>query len=244
MNRKEDYKSISKDLISNETLETELLKLINLVDSNKNNMSEKFERNVIDPFAFILESAIFQKQTHEDWKSSELSRQIQKTFTNALGEFHQNILCSLDGCSRPDEGVDFICEEKKIVAEIKNKHNTINASSKAGVFDEIKIELSKSVRKDYKGYLVTIIPRNNKNYETQLMTTAKQGSTWYRKPDENIMTINGEKFFEKITGKKHMVKSLYNRIPGILLNIDKEKYKNVSAIKLDKHFNYYLLKAL
>jgi len=36
MNRKEDYKSISKDLISNETLENELLKLINLVDSNKN----------------------------------------------------------------------------------------------------------------------------------------------------------------------------------------------------------------
>ena len=66
----------------------------------------------------------------------------------------------------------------------------------------------------------------------------------YRIPNENILTINGEKFFEKITGKKHMIKSIYNRIPEVLLNINEEKYKNIETLEKEKYFNYYLLKAL
>ena len=239
-----NFKTKSKKIISNEILKKEVKTLIKRVDEAAQAMDKDFERNVIDPFAYIFQSILFKKKDNNDWKLTELSRQIEKAFSNALGEFHQNLLCSLSGCFRPDGGVDFMCENKKIVAEIKNKHNSINSGSKAASFDKIKHELSKNNRKEFKGYFVTIIPKNPKNYEELFITTKNRSNSEYREPDNNILSINAESFYEKVTGKKDILKSIYQRLPEIFLSIDKNKYKNVSQIHKETFFNYYLFKSL
>ena len=238
-----DYKKISKDLIPDSVLKKELINIIDSVNKQAEAIENTFERNIIDPFAFIIESIIFEKKDHKQWKLSEIARQVQKGFTNLLGEFHQNILCSLDGCLRPEGGVDFICEKEKIVAEIKNKHNTTNSKSKAGSFDELKHEISKSERENYIGYFVTIVPSTPKNYEKIFITTANKKKAEYREPNKRILSVNAEYFYEKITGKKDILKSIYQRIPEIFLILDKDKYKNINNIKKENYLNYYLLKA-
>ena len=240
-----NFKEKSKKIISDQILKKQVKILIERVNVATKAMDKDFERNVIDPFAYLFQTILFKKKDHKDWKLSELSRQIEKAFSNALGEFHQNLLCSLNGCIRPVGGVDFMCEGKKIVAEIKNKHNSINFTSKAGSFDKIKYELSKSNRKDFKGYFVTIIPKkNNKNYEEVFTITKNKTKSEYRDSQENIFTISAENFYEKITGKKDILKSIYQRLPEIFLSIDSNKYKNINKINEEKFFNYYLLKAL
>jgi hypothetical protein len=238
-----NYKEISKILIPDTILKKELTTLISRVHEEAEAIDNRFERNVIDPFAYIIESAIFNKKKHKDWKLSELSRQVQKTFTNALGEFHQNLLCSLEDCVRPEAGADLINNKKKIVAEIKNKHNSINEGSKTAAFDKIKNELEKKNRNGYKGYFVTVIPKNPKNYEKIFTTTKNKNSSAFRVADKRIISINAELFYEKITDKKDMLKSIYQRIPEIFLSIDKKKYNNIADIEKEKYFNYYLLKA-
>ena len=109
--KKFTYHNISKKLISDEILKKHLFDLLS--KTNKVIQTREFEKNVIDPFAQIFESIIF-NQEHSNWKNSEVLRQNQKSLQNFIGEFHQNILCELDGCYRPKEGVDFICDEKKI----------------------------------------------------------------------------------------------------------------------------------
>ena len=74
--------------------------------------------------------------------------------------------------------------------------------------------------------------------------TKNKTKSEYRDSQENIFTISAENFYEKITGKKDILKSIYQRLPEIFLSIDSNKYKNINKINEEKFFNYYLLKAL
>lgn len=238
------YKKISQKVIPDSILQKELEKLLKITYNEIQKAEKKFENNVIDPFSFLFEYILFNKKDHNDWKNSEILRQQQKEFGNHLGRFHQNIMCSIEGCFEPEEGgVDFVNEKKKIIAEIKNKHNSTNFDSKAGSFDKLKFELSKKNRKNFTAYFVTILPKTSKNYETVFITTKNKKKSQYRAPDQKILTINAEAFYEKITDTKNILKSIYQRIPEIILKIDKNKEKIVEKLINEKEFNYYLLKA-
>lgn len=235
---------ISEDLLSDEQIKKEVSLILNRMNKEINEIENKYQRNVIDPFSALFEQIVFSRNISE-WKASEISRQLQKTFGNLLGLFHQNLMCALDNCKEPtDGGVDLICDDKKIVAEIKNKWNSTNADSIAGSYDKLNKILSKKKYSNYTGYFVTIIPKTPKKYCSVLITTKNKKKSQFRKPKKNILEINGEFFYEKITGKKDLLKSIFNRLPGIFKSIDKEKSNLIDEISKDKKFNYYLERAL
>ena len=57
---------------------------------------KQFGRNVIDPFATIFEIASFEINATE-WQNNEQVRQAQKSLSNQIGNFHQQLLGSLNG---------------------------------------------------------------------------------------------------------------------------------------------------
>jgi len=238
------YKDISNKIIPDSVLKKELKRLLDTAYNKIEKAENKFEKNVIDPFSYLFEYILFNKKDHADWKNSEILRQQQKEFGNHLGRFHQNIMCSIKDCFEPGEGgVDLINEKKKIIAEIKNKHNTTNTDGIAGSFDKLKKELSKKGREDYTAYFVTVLAKNTDNYEHQLITTTNKKKSHYRDPDERIQAVNAEFFYEKISDTSNVLKSIYQRIPEMILKIDQNKKKVIENILKEKEFNYYLLKA-
>ena len=91
------------------------------------NLSE-FNKNIIDPIKLTFDSKIYGKNLEEIIESESI-RQIDKSNTNHIGYFHQNIFKYFDGWVVPLKGFDAICEDKKIFVEMKNKHNTMNSAS-------------------------------------------------------------------------------------------------------------------
>ena len=153
-------------------------------------------------------------------------------------------MCSLEDCYEPNEGgVDLINEEKKIIAEIKNKHNSINSGSKVASFDKLKFELEKKNREGFTAYFVTVLPKKSDDYEYKFITTSNKKSSEYRDPNENIIAINAENFYKKITGKENVLKSIYQRIPDLIKKIDSKKENTIKQLLSEKEFNYYLIKA-
>jgi hypothetical protein len=57
---------------------------------------ESSGRNVIDPFAAMFAMAAF-NLTPTEWEQNERYRQAEKSLTNALGDFHQKLLGSING---------------------------------------------------------------------------------------------------------------------------------------------------
>jgi len=85
---------------------------------------KKFNKNLIDPIKLTFDSKIYQKSI-EEIIESEIICQMDKSNTNHIGYFHQNIFRYIDGDWQvPLQGFDLINEKEKIFVEMKNKHNS------------------------------------------------------------------------------------------------------------------------
>ena len=90
---------------------------------------KSFNDNIIDPIKLTFDAKVYGK-TFEEIIESECIRQIDKTNSNSIGYFHQNLFkYAGNGWEVPVTGFDVINEKQHIYAELKNKHNTMNSAS-------------------------------------------------------------------------------------------------------------------
>ncbi len=89
-----------------------------------------FNKNILDPIKLTFDSKVYRKDI-AFVVESEVLRQIDKSNTNHIGYFHQNIFGYLGkGWEIPTQGYDIINLDLMYFIEMKNKHNTMNSSSK------------------------------------------------------------------------------------------------------------------
>ncbi len=132
---------ISKTDFENHVLETikKYDETLNTIDLNK------FNANIIDPIKLSFDKALFRK-TWEEIIALEIHRQRDKSNTNSIGYFHQNMFKYIKNCIVPEQGWDVIYQKEdgtKIYVEMKNKHNTMNSSSSQKTFMKMQNQLLK-----------------------------------------------------------------------------------------------------
>lgn len=72
---------------------------------------DEFNKNKIDPIKLLFDKEVYRKN-YEDLISFELSRQRDKTNTNHIGYFHQNIFKYFKNCEVPKQGFDVVFTAK------------------------------------------------------------------------------------------------------------------------------------
>lgn len=163
--------------ISDKDFENEVSNLLEIASIAKNNANKDFNKNVIDPFSAVFEVAGFDFD-YKTWFSSETARQAQKTLNTHIGTFHQTILGHCKGWENLGVGnvIDLVCESKKIIAEVKNKHNTVTKGNLAGLYYSLDdlVSPKKSVYKDYTAYYVTIIPKTALRFDKEFTPSDKE----------------------------------------------------------------------
>ncbi|MBP7857957.1 MAG: Eco47II family restriction endonuclease [Candidatus Saccharimonadales bacterium] len=174
-------------------------------------------RNVIDPFSALVDCAR-QKISTDDWMKQEKARQVQKGMQNALGEFHQDILGFMKGWKNGGKGgsYDVIHQERKIIAEVKNKYNTMNARSALSVYDSLSRHLDYSGNAITTAYVVEIIPKHPQPYITPFRPT-ERGTP--RPQREDILRIDGQSFYTLASGDDTALEQLYGVLPSVLANM-------------------------
>ena len=122
---------------------------------------KEFNKNLVDPIKLTFDSKIYGK-TVEDIIETESIRQIDKSNTNHIGYFHQNIFRYLgDGWEVPEKGYDVINRSRKIFVEMKNKHNTMNSASAQKTYMKMQ---NKILRDDEATcYLVEVIAKKSQD---------------------------------------------------------------------------------
>jgi len=158
-------------------------------------------RNVIDPFAVVFEMACFGLSAR-NWEVGEQARQAQKTLINKVGLFHQKLIGSLDGWENMGTSgiVDVVNHDLKIIAEIKNKYNTVKQSDLIGVYKELQdmVMHKTQIYKGYTAYYVEIIPKSPARYNKYFVPSDnKTGAK--TEANELIRQIDGASFYEMAT---------------------------------------------
>lgn len=211
--------------------------IINTLQISVNNKEKNLYSNIIDPFSAIFDAS-FYKMSLTEWLKAEKIRQIQKTFQNEIGVFHQKLLGSIKGCEELKTGkiVDFINKKKKIIAEIKNKFNTTKGNHKTAIYDDLSILLEEKYH-GYTAYYVAILTKTR--FNKPFIPSDNKTST-KRLKNKNIIEIDGKSFYEIITGDKDAIYKIYKTIPYILSDILKS---DNSKVVLDPLFEELFVQA-
>jgi hypothetical protein len=203
--------------VSDDDLKSAVKTVVDCILETQAKAEEAMYQNVIDPFSAIFDGAV-QGFNLDDWLKKERARQVQKTVQNKIGEFHQNILGSLPGWQRLDKGVDVCSESRQIIAEIKNKYNTVKGSDKFGIYDYLLSSLRKPAYRGFTAYYVEILPQSRKSYDRAFTPSSRE--TGQRRPlNEKIRQISGQAFYELATGEPRALSMLFDVLPDVISDV-------------------------
>jgi hypothetical protein len=207
--------------------------VIFVIEKASLNIDKNLHKNIIDPFSAIFDAS-FKDISLSKWVEQEKSRQIQKTFQNAIGNFHQKVLGSIRGWKNLEKGnvADVLNEDKKIIAEVKNKFNTTKGNHKIAIYDDLE-ELITNKYKGYVGYYVAILTK--KRFD-KAFTPSDNKKHIRRSENEKIREIDGATFYDMATGEKDAAKKLYHALPAILADITKANKNNLLKDPLFEEF--------
>ena len=216
--------------IDDDKLTSHISRVFRVLETAKAESETEFHRNSIDPF-YALIHALGQELTYEEWQKGEISRQVGKTLQNAIGDFHQCIIGDCHGWENLGAGglLDVRNEERRIVAEIKNKFNTTKGNHKTSIYDDIKQYLD-SGHSDYTGYYVEIIPQAGKHYNKEFIPS--DNKTHAKRPnDSRIRLIDGKSFYAIVTGDEDAIYKIFDVIPSIYAIINESSQKTEISIE-------------
>jgi len=200
---------------------------------------KKFNKNLIDPIKLTFDSKIYGKSLEETIES-EIIRQMDKSNTNHIGYFHQNIFNYINtDWIVPKEGFDLINKEKRIFVEMKNKHNTMNSSSAQKTYIKMQGMLLKNANN--RCFLVEVIAKSSQNTPWKI---SLDGETHEH---EYIRRISIDRFYELVTGDKNSFRNLCQVLPKVLddvLSDTEERYIDNIVFQELNRISPNLLKSL
>jgi hypothetical protein len=223
--------------INDADLKKEVSLLLSKANEAQKKAEDEFGKNVIDPFAAIFEMSGF-KIDFDTWYKSEFNRQAQKTLQNHIGEFHQNILGYTKGWTNLKVGnvIDLLSEEHSIIAEVKNKYNTISGGKLSDLYYSLDklISPKASIYKGYTAYYVSIIPKIGGRLNRPFVPSDKEKGE--KCPlNEEIREIDGASFYHLVTGSEFALENLFDILPTVIKDCSDFEIKDID--KLKKYFN-------
>lgn len=175
---------------------------------------ERFNENIVDPIKLTFDSLIYKREI-KNLIEQECLRQLDKSNTNQLGYFHQNIFRYIsDEWEVPSKGFDIINTHKKIYGEIKNKHNTMNSSSAKSTFLRMQSKLLSDSESTC--YLIEVIAKRSQNIPWHTSVDGEKMS------HDRIRRISMDKFYELVTGDTLAFKKLCEKLPMIIQDVLQE----------------------
>lgn len=167
-----------------------------------------FNKNLIDPIKLTFDAKVYNKSI-EAVIDAEISRQIDKSNNNTIGYFHQNLFHYIGkDWVVPKEGYDIVNHAQSIFVEMKNKHNTMNASSSQKTY--IRMQSTIHQLPEATCLLVEVIAK------------ASQDKPWSISLDKQsivhprIRRMSIDRFYALVTGRQDAFKALCEALPRVI----------------------------
>lgn len=183
---------------------------------------DKLNKNLIDPIKLTFDAGVYQNtfdnSALERVLQDEVRRQMDKSNTNHIGYFHQNIFRYIgtnNGWIVPIQGFDVENPKLKIFVEMKNKHNTMNSSSSAKTY----MRMQNKVLQDNQNICLLV----------EAIAKRSQDSEWVCSVDgqtmkhPNIRRVSLDKFYERVTGNPTAFANLCAILPNVVSDVIKQQ---------------------
>ena len=187
--------------ISEKDLDRHIKTLLESAHRAHANAADRRNKNVVDPFLSLLIASTFECTSVKELAYLQNIESASRGMSNALGTFHQNILASVKGWENHNAGYDLVCPEKMILAEVKNKWNTMNSSNRRQVENDLDTAIRQKAG-NWNGYLALIIPKEPQRYK-RLITS-------------RVFDIDGASFYHIVTGDPNAIHDLFDHLCAVV----------------------------
>lgn len=169
---------------------------------------KQFYKNKVDPIRFNFDM-LFNNLDYETIISNEIMRQKEKTISNAIGIFHENLIGCIDGYTNMPVGYGYDIKKNDgtIFAEIKNKFNTVKGEDLKNIHN--KLSSIANENPDAVCYFVQIIAKKSINEVWEITSKGKK----YK--HNRVRIISADKFYEILTGDKNAFKKICDILPKV-----------------------------
>ncbi|MDE6559088.1 MAG: Eco47II family restriction endonuclease [Muribaculaceae bacterium] len=175
---------------------------------------KQFNENIVDPIKLTFDSKVYGK-TIKQAIEDECFRQIDKSNSNKIGYFHQNIFrYAGKGWVVPSQGFDVENDELHIYAELKNKHNTMNSASSQKTYMKMQAKLLDDDQATC--YLVEAISVRSKDDKWKITLDKKPRS------HKKIRRMSMDKFYELVFDDAKAFFKLCMALPQIIEDVVSE----------------------
>ncbi|MBO5272395.1 MAG: Eco47II family restriction endonuclease [Muribaculaceae bacterium] len=175
---------------------------------------KQFNENIIDPIKLTFDSKVYGKNIQESI-NDECYRQIDKSNTNKIGYFHQNLFkYAGNGWNVPSQGFDVENNLLHIYVEMKNKHNTMNSASSQKTYMKMQAKLLED--DEATCYLVEAISSKSKDDVWKISLDGQSRS------HKKIRRMSMDKFYELVFGDKLAFYKLCMVLPTIIEDVINE----------------------
>lgn len=175
---------------------------------------KQFNENIVDPIKLTFDSKVYGKTIRQAIED-ECFRQIDKSNSNRIGYFHQNLFrYAGNGWIVPKQGFDVENDTLHIYAELKNKHNTMNSASSQKTYMKMQAKLLDDDRAVC--YLVEAIAAKSRDDAWSITLDSK------RRSHNKIRRISMDRFYELVFGDKDAFYKLCMVLPTVIEDVIRE----------------------
>lgn len=184
----------------------------NTVDTYRQEITlARFNKNIIDPIKLTFDAKVYGK-TIRQAVEDECFRQIDKSNTNRIGYFHQNLFrYAGNGWIVPQKGFDIENDGLHIFVELKNKHNTMSSSSSQKTYMKMQGKLLED--DEATCYLVEVISKHSCD-EAWAITLDGQ-----KREHKRIRRMSIDKFYELVFNDSTAFYKLCQALPAIIEDV-------------------------
>lgn len=175
---------------------------------------DQFNENIVDPVKLTFDSKVYGKTIRQAIED-ECFRQIDKSNTNRIGYFHQNLFkYAGNGWEVPAQGFDVENNDLHIYVELKNKHNTMNSASSQKTYMKMQAKLLDDDQATC--YLVEVISTKSKDTSWHITLDKKARS------HNRIRRMSMDKFYGLVFGDLQAFYKLCVALPQIIEDVVSE----------------------
>lgn len=171
----------------------------------------QFNENIIDPIKLTFDAKVYGK-TIQQAVEDECFRQIDKSNSNRIGYFHQNLFkFAGNGWEVPSVGFDVQNKNLHIYVEMKNKHNTMNSASSQKTYMKMQSILLDD--DEATCYLVEVISKRSRDDAWRVSLDGVPRS------HKKIRRMSMDKFYELVFGDSMAFFKLCQALPQIIEDV-------------------------
>lgn len=171
----------------------------------------QFNENLVDPIKLTFDAKVYEKSIRQVIED-ECFRQIDKSNSNKIGYFHQNLFkYAGNGWVVPAAGFDVENEDLHIFVEMKNKHNTMNSASSQKTYMKMQAKLLDD--DEATCYLVEVISKRSRDDAWRISLDGKP------REHKKIRRISIDQFYAIVFGDNEAFFKLCKALPIIIEDV-------------------------